>query len=78
MFVGDSGGFFPGCFSVLNSVFQKDVSSALNTQDAKVPLSSTSGMTIWIFLTIHCLFVSNGIPTLRGWSHHAVRRRVGM
>ena len=30
------------------------------------------------FWTIHCLFVSNGLPTLRGWSHHAVRKRVGM
>ena len=78
VFGGDSGGSFPGCFSVLNSLFQKEVSSAWNTQDTNVPSSSTSGMTIWRFLTMHCLFVSNGLPTFRGWSHHAVRRRVGM
>ena len=28
LFGGDSGGSFPGCFSVLNSVFQKEESSA--------------------------------------------------
>ena len=78
MFGGDSGGSFPGCFSVLNSFPQKEVSSAWNPQDANVPSSSTSGMTIWRFLTMHSLFVSNGLPTFRGWSHNAVRRRVGM
>ena len=28
VFGGDSGGSFPGCFSVLNSVFHKEVSRA--------------------------------------------------
>ena len=28
VFGGDSGGIFPGCFSVLNRVFQKEVSNA--------------------------------------------------
>ena len=75
---GDLVGSFSICFSFLKRVFQKEASNAWNLQDAKVPLSLTLGMTSWRIRTIHCLFVRIALPTLRGWSHHSVRRRVGM